>query len=370
MTANNDDLTAFPGGVDNFQIPQAPADTYLSEAEVTSAQAGNALNHPQMHQAENEAIQAIEENAALAIHDHSDPQGTDYSSVAPNAKHGLQLDIQNTHITSDTKAAPTSAESASPDSSASTWHHTVGVSPSSIGQYQAVSGQAWNQVGLNSVPNGYLSPGSTSMPNLPAQVASNQADITALKSQINGANTGVSNLQGQLSAFNNYYFQRGVTFFGGGYSQIAFTPDATIRQMASGGTDGNWIKVNLFSRTVWLMIHPFFSAHEGVSSQVQIYTQIRQPDGSWWAPNFLIFFPGVDHMQSQNTTGGYNELEFVRDVTWQPDGNIVVSSLGNPGELNEIMSCASAPMPANIELVHYDSNGNAIEYTNQNPFNV
>ena len=60
----------------------------------------------------------------------------------------------------------------------------------------------------------------------------------------------------------------------------------------------------------------------------------------------------------------------MRDVTWQPDGNIVVSSLGNPGELNEIMSCVSAPMPANIELVHYDSNGNVIEYTNQNPFNV
>ena len=35
MTTNNDDLTAFPGGVDNFQIPQTPADTYLSEAEAT-----------------------------------------------------------------------------------------------------------------------------------------------------------------------------------------------------------------------------------------------------------------------------------------------------------------------------------------------
>lgn len=364
MTSDNDNLTAFPGGVDNFQIPQEPADTYLSEAEADSTQAGNTLNHPQMHQAENEAINAIESNAALAVHDHSDPQGTDYSQLAPSAKHGYQLDIQYTHVTSDTKTAPTAAESASPDSSADTWHHTVGTAPNSIGDYQAVGGAAWNAVGLNSVPNGYLSPGSTSISNLPSQVASNASSITSLNSQISGANTAVSSLQGQLSSFNNYYFQRCVTFFGGSFEQIAFTPNANINQNTTGGTTGNWVKVNLFSRTVWLMVHPFKSAHSGVDAQVEIYTQVKQSDGSWWAPNYLIFFPGAVHGHGVGSAGG----EFVRDLTWQPDGNIVTSSLGDPGEENDVMPCLSAPMPANIELVHYDSTGNPIEYTNQLPF--
>ena len=191
-------LSSFPASADNFQIPQDPAQTYLSEAEATSEQQGNTLNHPQMHQAENEAINAIENNAALASHDHSDPQGTDYSSLAPNAKHGYQLDIQNTHVTSDTHASPTPAEASAPDSSAGTWHHTVSSDPSSVGDYQAVGGKAWNAVGLGSVPNGFLSAGDTAIANLPSQVASNQSDITSLKSQISGASTGISQLQGQL----------------------------------------------------------------------------------------------------------------------------------------------------------------------------
>ena len=362
MTTNNDNLTAFPGGVDNFQIPQEPADTYLSEAEADSAQAGNTLNHPQMHQAENEAINAIESNAALAVHDHSDLQGTDYSQLAPSAKHGYQLDIQNTHITSDTKTAPTAAESASPDSSASTWHHTVGTSQNSIGDYQAVGGKAWNAVGLNGVPNNYF---NITYPNsLPAQVAANSEQIPLVQGMVDGANVNIAKLQGQLASFNNYYQQRCATFFGGSFEQIAFTPNANINQNTTGGTTGNWVKVNLFSRTVWLMVHPFKSAHDGVDAQVEIYTQIKQSDGSWWAPNYLIFFPGAVHGHGVGSAGG----EFVRDLTWQPDGNIVTSSLGDPGEENDVLACLSAPMPANIELVHYDSTGNPIEYTNQLPF--
>ena len=362
MTTNNDNLTAFPGGVDNFQIPQEPADTYLSEAEADSAQAGNTLNHPQMHQAENEAINAIESNAALAVHDHSDPQGTDYSQLAPSAKHGYQLGIQNTHVTSDTHTAPTVAESASPDSSASTWHHTVGTSQNSIGDYQAVGGKAWNAVGLNTAPNNYFN--ITSPNSLPAQVAANSEQIPLVQGMVDGANVNITKLQGQLSSFNNYYQQRCATFFGGSFEQIAFTPNANINQNAVGGTAGNWVKVNLFSRTVWLMVHPFKSAHSGVDAQVEIYTQIKQSDGSWWAPNYLIFFPGAVHGHGVGSAGG----EFVRDLTWQPDGNIVTSSLGDPGEENDVLACLSAPMPANIELVHYDSTGTPIEYTNQLPF--
>lgn len=366
MTSPTPSYSSFPSSADDFQVPATPAETYLSEAEANSGQIGNTLNHPQMHQAENDAINAIEENVALASHDHSDPQGTDYSSLAPDQKHGLQLDIQNTHVTSDTKQAPTPAQSASPDSSADTWHHTVGTSQNSIGEYQAVGGKAWNAVGLNNVPNGYLSPGSTSIANLPSQVSANSDAIMGLLGMSAKANGAISALQGQLSAFNNYYFQRGVTFFGGSFEQIAFTPNANINQNATGGTEGNWVKVNLFARTVWLMIHPFKSAHEGVNAQVEIYTQIKQPDGSWWAPNYLIFFPGGVHGHGVGSAGG----EFVRDLTWQPDGNIVTSSLGDPGEENDVLACLSAPMPANIELVHYNSAGEAIEYTNQNPFSV
>ncbi|MBQ5520774.1 MAG: hypothetical protein IIT91_01615 [Aeriscardovia sp.] len=171
-------------------------------------------------------------------------------------------------------------------------------------------------------------------------------------------------MQGQLSSFNNYYQQRCATFFGGSFEQIAFTPNANINQNTTGGTAGNWVKVNLFSRTVWLMVHPFKSAHDGVDAQVEIYTQVKQSDGSWWAPNYLIFFPGAVHGHGVGSAGG----EFVRDLTWQPDGNIVTSSLGDPGEENDVLACLSAPMPANIELVHYDSTGTPIEYTNQLPF--
>ena len=369
-TKNGSSLSQFPQKADNFQIPQTPGDTYLSEAEADSTQSGNTLNHPQMHQAENEAIANIENNVALANHNHSDPQGTDYSSLDPSAKHGMQLDIQNTHVTSDTKTAPTAAESASPDSSASTWHHTVGTSPSSIGQYQAVSGEAWNAVGLNSVPNGFLTaPSPSSISNLPSQVASNQSEINGLKTASTASQNGINAINGQLSAFNNFYQQRAVSFLGQSFETIAFTPDANIKQANSGGTVSNWIKVNLFARIAWLQIHSFFSAHNGVDAQVQIFTQVKQPDGSWWAPNYLFFFPMAIFMQSQDTTSGYNDLEFTRDITWQPDGNIVTSSLGNPGEFNMVFPC-SIPFPDNVELVHYDSAGNPIEYTNLNPFNV
>ena len=364
MTANNDDLTAFPGGVDNFQIPQTPADTYLSEAEATSAEAGNALNHPQMHQAENEAIQAIEENTALATHDHSDPQGTDYTGIAPNQKHGLQLDIQNTHVTSDTHAAPTVAQSASPDSSASTWHHTVGTSPSSIGQYQAVSGQAWNSVGLNSVPNGYLAPGSTSMPNLPSQVASNQADITALKSQIKGANTAVSNLQGQLSAFNAYYAERASSILNtpdNPNTIIFFEPTENINPVQSDSVGTDYIQNNIFARMSSLRVHSFTSALAGGGSQVRIYKEKPQPDGSWWAPSQIFFF----------SFGAFcaSPVPSERDLSWRPDGYIYTSYLGEPGELNQVYPNV-IPLMNNEWLIHYDAQGNVIGTSQVPPFNV
>ena len=364
MTSDNENLTAFPGGVDNFQIPQEPADTYLSEAEATSQQAGNTLNHPQMHQAENEALQAIENNAALATHDHSDPQGTDYSSLAPDAKHGYQLDIQNTHVPSDTKTPPSAAESASPDSSAIVWHHTVGISPSSIGQYQAVSGQAWNAVGLNSVPNGYLAPGSTTLPNLPSQVAANQADITALKSQISGANTAVSQLQGQLSAFNNYYSERSSSILNtpdNPNTIIFFEPTANINPVQSDSVGTDYIQNNVFARFSSLRVHSFTSALAGGGSQVRIYKEKPQPDGSWWAPSQIFFF----------SFGAFcaSPVPSERDLSWRPDGYIYTSYLGNPGELNQVYPNV-IPLMQNEWLIHYDANGNVIGTSQVPPFNV
>ena len=360
-----DSLTQFPSAADNFQIPQQPADTYLSEAEANTTQTGNTLNHPQMHQAENEAITAIENNAALAIHDHSDPQGTDYSSIAPNQKHGYQLSIVNTHIPSGSAAGPTQEEAGAPDSSANAWHHTVGNTPSSISQNQAVGGGAWNAVGLNAVPNGYLSPGSTSISNLPSQVSANSDALTGLLGMMGEANSAISTLQGSLSSFNSYWQNRANSFLGQPYTTLTFSPASTITPIAAGGTTENYVKVNLFARICFLQLRSFISAHNGVESQVMIYKQNPQPDGSYWAPNFLIFFP---HAIEMRETRGDEYLRFDRDISWKPDGNIYTSSLGNPGERDDVGPNQSTPMPDNIELVHYSADGQALEYTNLNPF--
>lgn len=363
----NAPLTQFPDGVDNFQIPQQPADTYLSEAEANTSQAGNTLNHPQMHQAENEAITAIENGAALASHDHSDPQGTDYSSLPPSQKHGLQLSIQNTHIPAGGGNGPTGEEAGAADSSPSSWHHTVSNTPGGIGANQAVGGGAWNTLGLNGLPSGYFSPGSTSFPNLPSAVKANADDITALKTAQNGAQGAINAINGQLNAFNNYYQQRANSFLGQPLDCLTFSPTSAISQIASGGTTDNSIQVSLFSRIAILRVHSFLSAHEGVESQVMIFKQNPQPDGSYWAPNFVFFWPCAIFMRN---TVGDRVLRFSRDITWQPDGNIYTSSLGNPGERNQVGPNQSIVIAANVELVHYSAQGEALLYTNEAPFNT
>ena len=98
-----------------------------------------------------------------------------------------------------------------------------------------------------------------------------------------------------------------------------------------------------------------------------IYKQNPQPDGSYWAPNYLIFFP---HAIEMRETRGDEYLRFDRDISWKPDGNIYTSSLGNPGERDDVGPNQSVPMPESIELVHYSADGQPLEYTNLNPFSV
>ena len=362
MTTPNPKYSSFPSSADNFQIPVQPAETYLSEAEANSSQLGNTLNHPEMHQAENEAINAIEENVSLATHDHSDPQGTDYSQLAPAQKHGLQLDIQNTHVTSDAHTAPTPAQAASPDSSADTWHHTVGTSQNSIGDYQAVGGKAWNALGLNALPNNYF---NITFPNsLPAQVAANSELIPQVQAMVDGANANITKLQGQLSAFNAYYSERASSILNtpNNPNNIQFfEPTENIHPVQSDSVGTDYIQNNIFARISSLRVHSFTSALAGGGSQVMIYRQKPQSDGSWWAPSQIFFF----------SFGAFcsTPVPSERDLSWRPDGNIYTSYLGEPGELNQIYPNV-IPLMNNEWLIHYDAQGNVIETSQVPPFNV
>lgn len=107
-----------PSPPDSFSIPSAPASTPLSEA----GGGGNQLDHPQLHEAINQAVMALEQWSSLCTHDHSgDPGGT------PDIARGSRLIQANTHENADTDQYTTSL------------HHTLGSSVAGPGNnpYQA-----------------------------------------------------------------------------------------------------------------------------------------------------------------------------------------------------------------------------------------
>lgn len=128
MTSPSEQYTNYPvvpsstpspaSAPDNFSIPSNPASTPLSEA----GGGGNKLSHPQLHEAINQAICALEQWASLCIHDHSGPIGGPYSVGT-----GQQLIQANTHEEADTDQYTTSL------------HHTLGSSVAGPGNnpYQA-----------------------------------------------------------------------------------------------------------------------------------------------------------------------------------------------------------------------------------------
>jgi hypothetical protein len=111
----------FPGGFDDFRTPSMPEETSLSSA-------GDAdRSHTPLHQAEGDAIEALQHNVALKGHDHS---GTD--PLNPTSKL-LQV---NTHQSPDTDTAPTAL------------HHTLGTSPN-----QAAAGNHAHDYHSNFITN-------------------------------------------------------------------------------------------------------------------------------------------------------------------------------------------------------------------------
>lgn len=105
--------TAYPGGTDDFEVTTDPGNTALSQRGT-----GGNRNHVESHTDLGDAIEALQNYAALKTHDHSGSTG----NPADRAK-GYQLDQANTHQNADT------------NSSASAIHHTLGT-----GQYQAAAG--------------------------------------------------------------------------------------------------------------------------------------------------------------------------------------------------------------------------------------
>jgi hypothetical protein len=93
--------TNYPGGFDDFSVTTAPEDTPLSQAGP-----GATRNHPQLHEDEGDAIEALQHNAALKGHDHS---GDD-----TDIHKGAKLKQVYTHEEIDT------------DSSHTAVHHTLG----------------------------------------------------------------------------------------------------------------------------------------------------------------------------------------------------------------------------------------------------
>lgn len=81
-----------PDGFDDFRVTTLPEDTPLSQAGP-----GATRNHPELHEDEGDAIEALQHNAALKGHDHSgDPD---------DIRKGAKLDQANTHENPDTDTA-------------------------------------------------------------------------------------------------------------------------------------------------------------------------------------------------------------------------------------------------------------------------
>lgn len=93
--------TLYPEGRDDFRVTSAPEDTPLSQAGP-----GATRNHPELHEDEGDAIEALQEHAAQKTHDHS--------GDATDPVKGPKLKQVYTHEEPDTDVGHTSL------------HHTLG----------------------------------------------------------------------------------------------------------------------------------------------------------------------------------------------------------------------------------------------------
>jgi hypothetical protein len=90
--------TAYPGANDTFTVPSSPANTPLASA------GDSTRGHTQSHQDLGDALVALQKNAALLTHDHSNTEARPTTRL-------LQV---NTHQSADTDSADTAL------------HHTIG----------------------------------------------------------------------------------------------------------------------------------------------------------------------------------------------------------------------------------------------------
>lgn len=109
--------TRYPDNTDKFFEPSLPEQIPLSQTGFQPGSDSNnpARNHVEHHRDLGDAVQALQENAAQVVHDHS--------GSSTDTKRGAKLSQANTHQGADTDTALTAL------------HHTLGT-----GQFQAAAG--------------------------------------------------------------------------------------------------------------------------------------------------------------------------------------------------------------------------------------
>lgn len=372
--------SVYPQGVDTLGVPLHPGETMLSQAQATQdanvPAASSKLTHVESHAALSNAVQAIESAVAPdntdSSRDHSDPYDVDYSqapyNTTPSLKKGRQLRVQNTHVWSDTNETPSAAESVSPDSTAGAIHHTVSVSPSNVAEFQAVGGGAWNALGLNSVPSNWFNsvPGA-SLNSVLSEVQQQTAQALMASQTGTGLTSGLASQLNSLLASYAAYMKS--------LSQmvnIVFLPTGSIFQDSAENSPHSNIQFSLSTGVCALSAHSFSSNLSANASNVMIFQQQPQADGSYWKPSSMIGFWNAGTMigysdSYQPQVGAGKDYTAQKDFYWREDGNIYISLLGYD---NEFTVCTNPTvfLEEGQSIVHYAADGSVIGSVSSDPF--
>ncbi len=377
-----DALTSnYPQGVDStLGVPLHPGETMLSQAQaeqdVNVPAASSKLTHVESHKALSNAVQAIESAVApddtSTSRDHSDPYDVDYSlapyNTTPSLKKGRQLRVQNTHVWSDTNETPSVEQAVSPDSSAQGVHHTVSVSPSNISEFQAVGGGAWNTLGLNQVPSGWFNnaPGQ-SLNSVLSQIQQETSQALTASQSGTGLTSGLAaQLNTLLASYAAYMASQNQMV------NLVFLPSGSIFQDSAENSPHSNIQFSLSTGVCALSAHSFSSNLSANQSNVMIFQQQPQADGSFWKPSSMIGFWNAGTMigysdSYQPQVGAGKDYTAQKDFYWRTDGNIYISLLGYN---NEFTVCTNPTvfLPQGVTLVHYASDGSIIGSVGSDPF--
>ena len=373
--------SVYPQGVDSsLGVPLHPGETMLSQAQAEQDMgvpaASSKLTHVESHKALSNAVQAVESAVApddtSTSRDHSDPWNVDYSqapyNTTPSLKKGRQLRVQNTHVWSDTNETPSVAQSVSPDSAAEAVHHTVSVSPSAVSEYQAVGGGAWNSLGLNQVPSQWFA-------NVPgASLAGVLSEVQAQASQALTASQSGTGLTSGLAAQLNTLLASYAAYMASQSHMVdvVFLPTGSIFQDSAENSPHSNIQFRLSTKVLALSAHSFSSNLSANQSNVMIFQQQPQADGSYWRPSSMIGFWNAGTMigysdSYQPQVGAGKDYTAQKDFYWRTDGNIYISLLGYN---NEFTVCTNPTvfLPEGVTLVHYAADGSIIGTIDSDPF--